>query len=114
MEVALWLIITIPLSALFTGLGIYAWKREKPMWFWSGSTVRERDISDVRAYNRANGVMWLCFSGVFWISAFLGIFRTKTAGAVLAIGCLAGIPALIIAYGKIYRKYKAKPGRNKT
>ena len=55
----IWLIIMVPVSMLFTGLGVYAWKRKKPMWFWSGSTVSENEISDVRAYNRANGIMWI-------------------------------------------------------
>ena len=75
MERILWLIIMLPISILFTALGIYAWRRKKPMWFWSGSTVREDEISDVRAYNRANGIMWLAFSGVFWIAAVLGLFQ---------------------------------------
>jgi len=108
MERIVWLCILIPLAAFFTGLGIYAWKRKKPMWFWSGSTVSEREIADVPAYNRANGIMWLCYSAVFWISAALGIFRTELAGVVLAVGCIGGIPLLIIAYKNIYRKYKAE------
>ena len=39
MEKVIWLVITIPCSLLFTGIGIYAWRRTKPMWFWSGSSV---------------------------------------------------------------------------
>ena len=50
MEIIIWLITLIPCSLLFTGIGIYAWRREKPMWFWSGSTVREEEITDVKAY----------------------------------------------------------------
>ena len=56
MEKIVWLVIMILVSALFTGIGIYAWKRKKPMWFWSGSTVRESEITDIPAYNRANGI----------------------------------------------------------
>ena len=108
MERFLWLIILIPLAAFFSGLGIYAWKRKKPMWFWSGSTVREQEIKDIPAYNRANGIMWLAYSSVFWGSAILGIFRTEAAGIMLSIGCLAGIPILIIAYRRIYQTYKAE------
>ena len=108
MERIIWLILMIPLSAFFSGIGIYAWKRKKPMWFWSGSTVEEYEISDVPAYNRANGIMWLAYSSVFWISAILGIFRTDAAGIVLAAGCIGGIPVLIIAYKKIYAKYERK------
>ena len=107
MEMVLWLMIMIPLSAFMTGIGIFAWKREKPMWFWSGSTVSEDEITDVAAYNRANGLMWISYSAVFWISTVLGMFHMAAAGIVLAVGCLGGIPALIFAYGKIYSKYRA-------
>ena len=108
MDRAIWLIIMIPLASLFTGLGVFAWKRKKPMWFWSGSEVKEREIKDVPAYNRANGIMWLAFSGVFWASAVLGTFETQAAGIVLVVGCVAGLPALIVAYKKIYNKYRRK------
>ena len=106
MEWVLWLIIMLPISALFTGIGIYAWRREKPMWFWSGSTVDEKEISDIPAYNKANGIMWICYSALFWISTIMGVFQMAAAGIVLSVGCLGGIPILIFTYGKIYSKYR--------
>lgn len=106
MEWVLWLVIMLPVSALFTGIGIFAWKRRKPMWFWSGSSVSEKEISDIPAYNRANGIMWLCYSAVFWVSTIMGVFQLTAAGIVLAVGCLGGIPVLIFVYGKIYKKYR--------
>lgn len=106
MEIVIWLVITIPCSLLFTGIGIYAWRREKPMWFWSGSEVKEEEITDVKAYNRENGIMWFCYSAVFWISMIMGIWNISTAGIVLAVGCLGGIPLLVLAYSRICRKYK--------
>ena len=81
-------------------------EKKKTMWFWSGSTVDESEIADIPAYNRANGIMWICYSAVFWVSTVLGIFQMDVAGIVLAVGCLAGIPLLIIVYGRIYRKYR--------
>ena len=106
METILWIIVTLPCSVSFTALGIYAWTRKKPMWFWSGSTVREYEITDVPAYNRANGRMWLAYSTVFWLSLILGIVNVSVAGIVLAVGCLGGIPVLVFVYGKIYNKYR--------
>lgn len=106
MEIIIWLIVMIPVSTLFSGIGIYAWKRKKPMWFWAGNTIDEAEISDIPAYNRANGIMWICYSGVFWFSTILGFFQTDAAGIVLSAGCLGGIPVLIITYGRIYRKYR--------
>jgi len=102
----IWLIITVPVSALFTGIGIFAWKRKEPMWFWSGSTVSAEEIADTAAYNRANGIMWIAFSLLFWGCAILGYFRPLLGGLALFAACAAGIPGLIVAYGKIYSRYK--------
>lgn len=106
MESLIWFIIMIPCSALFTGIGIFAWKSKKPMWFWTGSTVKEREISDIPAYNRANGIMWIAFSLVMWAATFIGLWNETAAGVLLAAGCVGGIPVLIIAYKRIYKKYK--------
>ncbi len=106
MESIIWYIIMIPCSLLLTGLGIFAWRRERPMWFWSGSTVKESEISDIRAYNRANGIMWLAFSAVFWISTGLGALSVKAAGIFLIAGCALGVPVLPLVYNRIYRRYK--------
>ena len=108
MENVVWMVIMVPVSALFTGIGIYAMRRKKPMWFWSGSEVRPEEIRDVPAYNRANGWMWIAYSGVFWVSAALSLMNVDAAGAALAAGCLGGIPLLVLAYGRIYARYKAK------
>lgn len=104
----IWLIIMIPLSSLFTGIGIFAWKRKKPMWFWAGSEVKPETIKDIPAYNRANGIMWIVYSLIFWAASVLGIFKISVAGLVVGIGSIAGIPFLIIAYKKILRKYRVK------
>lgn len=108
MEKVIWLTTMIPTSMVFTGIGIFAWKRKKPMWFCSGTTVEESEIADIPAYNRANGIMWICYSAVFWGSTVLGIFQMDTAVIILTVGCLAGIPVLIIAYRRIYEKYRSK------
>ena len=108
MENIIFFVIASLVGSLFLGLGIYARKRKKPMWFWSGSEVRPEEIRDVPAYNRANGWMWIAYSGVFWVSAALSLMNVDAAGAALAAGCLGGIPLLVFAYGRIYARYKAK------
>ena len=100
------LCILVPLAAFFTGIGIFAWTRKKPMWFWSGSTVKESEITDVPAYNRANGIMWICFSLIYWVAAVLGIFNVKVVGVVIGVGTIVGIVALIFVYKAIYNKYR--------
>ena len=80
MDKLLWLLIMVPVSALLTGIGIFTLRRQKPMWFWSGTEVRAEEIADVPAYNRANGVMWIAYSAVFWLSTLLGLFDMRAAG----------------------------------
>ena len=108
MKLVIWLAITLSCAALFTGIGIYAWRKEKPMGFYSGIAVRESEISDVPAYNRANGRMWIGFSCVFWISALLGIANVGAAGIVLTVGCLVGCVCLLLVFNNIYNRYKAR------
>ena len=108
MELIVWEVVVIHMALLFVGIGIFAWKRKKPMWFWSGSEVRKEEISDIPAYNRANGIMWLVYSLVFWLGAGLGFYSIKIAGIVMASGCLGGIPFLVLAYKMIYKKYQTK------
>ena len=100
------LCILVPLAAFFTGVGIFAWTRKKPMWFWSGSTVKEDELTDVPSYNRANGIMWICFSLIYWVAAVLGIFKVDAAGVVIGAGTLVGIVGLIVAYKAIFKKYR--------
>ena len=107
MEKYLFCMIVAPLAVFFTGIGVFAWKRKKPMWFWSGSEVKPWQIRDIPAYNRANGIMWLVFSLGFWAAAVLGLFDVPAAGVLVMVTCLLGIPGLIIAYKRIYQKYKA-------
>ena len=104
----IWLVIMIPTSALFTGIGIHALRRKKPMWFYSGTAVSENEIADIPRYNRANGIMWLVFSAVFWVSTVLGYLNMAAGGIVLMAGSIMGIPILPITYSKIYAKYKRK------
>ena len=99
-------IIMIPSSLLFTCIGIYAWKRKKPMWFWAGDTVCEEDITDVRAYNHANGMMWIVFSLPLWIGTIVGLNDMKMGGNIILFDSTIGLLLLILTYINIYKKYK--------
>ena len=103
----IWFAIAGGCGAGFTLLGVYAWRRKKPMWFWSGSTVEEAQIADVPAYNRANGRMWLAFSLSFWASAILGFWSEALATALVAGDCLVGVPVLALAYHRILARHRA-------
>ena len=107
MERYLFILIMAPCAALFTGIGIYAMRRKKPMHFYAGSEVKPWQIRDIPAYNRANGWMWILFSLGFWAAALLSLFNVSAAGMLVALTCLVGIPILVVVYRRIYQKYKA-------
>ena len=107
MERYLFILIMVPCAALFTGIGIYAMRRKKPMHFYAGSEVKPWQIRDIPAYNRANGWMWIIYSLGFWAAAILGCFHVPAAGILVMVTCLLGIPGLLIAYNRIYKKYRA-------
>lgn len=93
-------------AALFTGIGIYAMHRKEPMWFWAGSTVQPESITDIPAYNRENGWMWIIYSIPFWLDVILGWRWPKFGGVMIALACTVGIAWLIWRYQRILKKYQ--------
>lgn len=101
-----WLISVGCCALTFTGIGIYAYRRKEPMWFWSGSTVRREELTDVEAYNHANGIMWILYSISYWISTVIYFWYPSVAVTLLVLACTVGLLVLIFAYQKIYKKYR--------
>ena len=106
-----WLVIMIPVCLLLTGIGIYAFRRKKPMWFWTGTEVKPEEIKDIPAYNRANGIMWVVYSLAFWASMAVGLVNMRTGGIVLVIAGVGGSILLMFVYHRIYEKYRVKQER---
>ncbi|MDV0443664.1 hypothetical protein [Methanorbis rubei] len=91
---------------IFLCIGIWAYRSKKPIHFWAGSTVSPAEISDVSAYNKANAVLWTVYSIPYFVIGVLGFFvETTIAGILLVIVCVGGLPVLVFAYLRIYKKY---------
>jgi len=95
-------------SFVFGAVAIWAFKRKDPMHFWSGSTVRPEEISDIPAYNRANGFMWTVFTACFVVTGLVSLFSIRAGSILLVIFCVPGTGILIAVYNRIYSKYKNK------
>ncbi|AET67804.1 hypothetical protein Desor_2202 [Desulfosporosinus orientis DSM 765] len=93
-------------AIVFIGIGIFALNKKSPMHFWSGTEVKAAEISNVRAYNRANGIMWIVYGSAYVLAAMLGLVFRNAIGVAIIINCTLGLIILIIAYRHIYRKYK--------
>lgn len=105
-EIIIYLVCVWGCAALFFLLGIYAAHRRKPMWFWSGSKVYAGEISDVPAYNRANGRMWKLYSLPFWLAGGLYLWSIMASCIVLVAASTLGIGWLIWTYRRIERRYR--------
>ena len=101
------LIITSYCGLIFMIIGIYAIKRKTPMHFWSGTTVKVEEISDIKAYNRANGIMWISYGILMALSGLISlIFGINIGGIFLIILCTVGLIMLVSTYRGIYNKYR--------
>ncbi len=94
-------------SLIFGIIALWAFKRKDPMHFWSGSTVRPEEIADISAYNRANGLMWAIYTVCMVVTGLLSLFSIKIGAILLVIICIPGIVVLIVAYNRIYNKYRS-------
>lgn len=92
-----WLLCVGGAAALFLSIGIYAMRRTEPMWFWIGAAVDARTLTDVRAYNHANGWMWIAYSVPFWLSAALGWKLETLGGILLGLACTVGLALVLPA-----------------
>lgn len=92
-------------SAIFGGVALWAFKRKSPMHFWSGSTVKKEEISDIPAYNRANGWMWTVYALCMFLTGIMSLFYLKTSAILLVVLSFPGLILLIFVYYYIYKKY---------
>lgn len=98
-------------GGLFFGLGLWALGRKKPMHFWAGSTIDPERVSDIPAYNRENGRLWILYSIPYWLSGVLYLVGMEDSWG--SIGCLAllvfagtaGLYWLVKRYKRIERKF---------
>ena len=101
----IWYISVFGCAVLFCGIGVFAMKADKPMWFWSGSTVDPAAIADIKQYNRENARMWMKYSLWYWFAGFAWIWSGLAALVILVLGCTVGIARLIQVYHKIEKKH---------
>ena len=93
--------------SIFFGLvALWAFKRRDPMNFWSGDEVKPEEITDIPAYNRANGFMWALYTGYYVVIGIISLFNILAGTVLLVIICSLGSVALILGYKYIYKKYK--------
>ena len=93
-------------ALLFAAVALWAFKRRGPMHFWAGSAVRPEEITDVPAYNRANGILWAVYAACMAAVGAVALAHVIAAAILLTIVCVPGVAVIFVVYKQIYRKYK--------
>ena len=106
----MWVFISIITSAavLMFGIGIYQWRSEKPARLSTGEpTIDPNDLTDVKAWNRKHGMMWilygLCLLAGLFIS--LQIKDSLYAGILMMAFCFFPLLAFRVCYDRLMRQY---------
>ena len=90
--------------------GIVQIKSDRPVVFWAGKEPPKKEqVTDVRAYNKKHGLMWILYGVGFDVCFFVGIFFGGEIAAVLAgAECLGGLLLMILCHNKLEEKYVKK------
>lgn len=100
-------IVLLICATVFIAIGIFAIKKKTPMHFWSGTEVKAEEITDTKAYNRENGIMWIVYGSSYIICAILRlVLGSAVGGALFIFWSLFSLIIMIIVYKHIYKKYK--------
>ncbi len=91
-------------------LGIAQYRSKDPVGFWSGKEPpRKEQITDVKAYNRKHGIMWILY-GAGFICCF--VCGQPFGGGAVACLCLieavGGIFVMAAYHNKLNRMYDKK------
>ena len=97
------------ISLLLLGIGIWAWRSDKPVGFFTGT--KPPAVSDIRKYNHSVAVLWFAYAALFELLGLPFLFLKHNAAGFLL--CIAGVPvisiALMLVYTRILRRYEQKP-----
>lgn len=103
-------VILFLVGMIFVMIGIYAYQRKSPMYFYAGSDINSSEITDVKAYNKANGIMWMAYGALYFIPILVYILiPDKISETVLSISvviCFLGLLAVLWICQKIDDKYR--------
>lgn len=102
------LVIYLMVAVFMAGIGISQLKSKSPVGFYSGEKPpREDELSDVKAWNKKHGLMWLFYSAIIMISYGIGAIVGDTIWCVLPMcgGIIIPLPIMIWYHHKLIKTY---------
>ena len=105
-NIVFWVVIFVTSVPIF-GMAIFAFLKKTPVHFYAGTTVKAEEITDVKKYNRANGILWLGYGLGLILSAYFLASNEGSLGSIVFIAYIfLGLLVLLLVYRKIYDKYR--------
>ena len=95
-------------SLIFIAIGITQYKSKKPVGFYTGETPPKQDeLTDVPAWNRAHGRMWIGYGIAVMGSFILGLLLPNEilSASIPVLIILGAFPCLIAAHNKLKKRY---------
>lgn len=105
------LVIYLFVAAVMLGIGISQYRSTKPVGFYSGEKPpMESELTDVDAWNKKHGKMWIWYGVIIIVSYLLGVpfLMADSVWSVLpmCVGIMIPIPLMIRYHHKLIRKYR--------
>lgn len=95
-------------AIFMTGIGIVQMKSTKPVAFYSGEKPpRAEDVTDVNAWNKRHGLMWIVYGIVILLSYFAGALIGDSVWAVIPMvgGLVVPLPFMIRCHNRLRKEY---------
>ena len=104
-------VIYLLVAAVMLGIGISQYRSKSPVGFYSGEKPPlESELTDVNAWNKKHGKMWIWYGVIIIISYLMGIpfLVTDSVWCTLPMcgGIMIPLPFMLGYHHKLIRKYK--------
>lgn len=111
-ETIFFLIIMLVSMTPIVIIGIVQYKSKNPVGFWSGKKPPQKEqITDVKAYNRKHGLMWILYGMGCIFCCVCGLpFGDGVSACLCMIEIIGGVFIIIAYHNKLERMYRKKDG----
>ncbi len=114
-EIILVIVIYGFVAAVMCVIGLVQFLSKKPVGFYSGEKPpKPEGITDLRAWNRKHGAMWLIYGAFIFACGVVGALLLETVLCLIPLSCGLLIPVLIMIWyhDRLVKLYLKKPPKN--
>lgn len=103
-------------ALLMIGIGIWQIRSKKPVGFYSGEEPpRESELSDVDAWNKKHGRMWVLYGLIIMVCYAAGAKMIESIWCLIPMcgGIMLPVPVLIWYHHQLVKRYRTKGNTQK-